>query len=481
VSGGKKVWKNYIGGKWVDSSNKATFDVSDPATGRLIGKVPKSTKDDVEKAIQSAWNTRSVMANMPMVERVEMLARLSELIEKHQKDFIDVIVKEAGKPLSVVQGEVKATIERLKFAIEEVKTMRGEYIPGDAVPDTKGKFAIVKRMPRGVVLAIGPFNYPLFIPTSKIAPALASGNSVVFKAASDDPICMIMFARLAELAGVPPGAFNVITGSGSEIGDYMVSHPRVGMISFTGSSAAGKHITTVAGMKRLHLELGGKCPGVVFEDCDIDLAIKECAKGSLKYSGQRCDSLSRIIVQDKIYNKFARLMRLEAKNWKMGPTSSSKTKIGPLINQGAAERVEGLIQDAIKKGARVLAGGKRKGLYIQPTVLLDVDNRMRVAREETFGPVVVIMKFRTFDEAIKMANNTEYGLDASVFTQDVNKAVKAASLIEAGAVTINGAPSHGLGNFPFGGEKDSGMGREGMNYTIEEMTKHHTIVFTHLK
>jgi len=257
----------------------------------------------------------------------------------------------------------------------------------------------------------------------------------------------------------------------------MVSHPKVGMISFTGSSAAGKHIASVAGMKKLHLELGGKCPGIVFEDADMDLAVRECVKGALKFSGQRCDSLSRILVQEKIANTFVKKVLAEVKNWKVGDPRKKSTRIGPLINEKAADKVEELVRDAVSKGARLLTGGKRRGLYFEPTVLDRVKANMRIAWEETFGPVVTIIRFRTFDEAIKISNQSGYGLDASVFTRDIDKAVKAANLLECGSVTINAAPAHGLGNFPFGGDKDSGIGREGLVYSVEEMTKLHTIVF----
>ncbi|HDD72585.1 MAG TPA: aldehyde dehydrogenase family protein [Candidatus Aenigmarchaeota archaeon] len=476
-SRGVKTYRMFIGGEWVRSSNKATFDVINPANRKLVGRVQKATREDADKAIKSAWNARKTISSMPLIERARMLERLADLIEKYQKDFVDILVQEAGKPVCYAEGEVKAGIERLRFSMEEAKAIRGEYIPGDLVPDTVGKFAIVNRKPYGVVLAISPFNYPFFISITKISPAILAGNSVVLKAASDDPICMLMFARLAELAGIPEGVLNVITGSGSEIGDFMVSHPKVGMISFTGSSAAGKHIASVAGMKKLHLELGGKCPGIVFEDADMDLAVRECVKGALKFSGQRCDSLSRILVQEKIANTFVKKVLAEVKNWKVGDPRKKSTRIGPLINEKAADKVEELVRDAVSKGARLLTGGKRRGLYFEPTVLDRVKANMRIAWEETFGPVVTIIRFRTFDEAIKISNQSGYGLDASVFTRDIDKAVKAANLLECGSVTINAAPAHGLGNFPFGGDKDSGIGREGLVYSVEEMTKLHTIVF----
>ncbi len=477
LSGGVKVYKLFIGGNWVLSSERKTFDVINPATQRIIGKVQRAGKRDVEKAIEAAWRAKDIISSMPVVKRAEMLERIGKLVEEHKKDFVNILVKEAGKPVSYAEGEVQAGIERLKFALEEVRSLKGECIPGDFVPDAVDRFAIVKRKPYGVVVAISPFNYPFFISISKIVPAILSGNSVVLKAASDDPVCMLMFGRMAELGGMPKGALNIITGSGSEIGDYLVSHPKVGMISFTGSSAAGKHIASVAGMKKLHLELGGKCPGIVFEDADLDLAVKECAKGALKFSGQRCDAISRILVHEKIHDQFVKKMVAEVKKWKIGDPGKRNTKIGPLINEKAVKKVEELVRDAVNKGARVLLGGKRKGLYFQPTVLVGVNAKMRIAWEETFGPVVTIMKFKTLEEAVRISNQSDYGLDASVFTADINKAIKVANMLECGSVTINGAPAHGLGNFPFGGDKDSGLGREGLECSLREMTRLHTIVF----
>lgn len=478
---GASAYKLFIGGRWVESSSHKTFDVRNPATGKLIARAQKATPDDALKAIESAHKAKPIISEMPAVERIGLLERIHELVIKHRKDLVNMIVQEAGKPVSVAEGEVKATYERLKFAAEEAKAFQGEYIPGDIVPDTINKFAIVTRKPRGLVLAISCFNYPLYISVAKIAPAIASGNSVVLKSASDDPLSSLMFARLADLAGMPKGVFNVVTGSSSEIGDIMVTDRRVKMISFTGSSSVGKHIADIAGMKRLHLELGGKGPGIVLDDADVDLAVKECLSGALKYSGQRCDALSRIIVTDGIAKSFVKKALVEIKKWRMGDPRNKSTKIGPLINTGAVEKVEILVNDALEKGAKVLAGGKRNGLYYHPTILDNVTQSMRIAWEETFGPVVTIIRVNDEKEALKVANQSNFGLDASIFTRDVNKAVRIARKLEDGSVTINAHPSHGLGNFPFGGDKDSGIGREGLNYSIDEMTKLHTIVFTRVR
>ena len=470
-------YKMYIGGRWVSATGKGTFEVRDPYDNSLVGRVPAALKKDADQAIKAAWKARTTMSEMPASERVDLLTKLSKLVSEHKKEFVKVISREAGKPVKYAKGEVKATINRLRLATEEVRKLSHEYIPGDLAPGSSNRFAIVTRKPKGVVLAISPFNYPLFISIAKVAPALAAGNSVVLKAASDDPICMLMFARMAELAGIPKGAFSVVTGSGSEIGDFMVSHPMVNMISFTGGTDAGKRIASKAGMKRMHLELGGKGPAIVFSDADLDVACHECLAGSLKFSGQRCDALSRILVERKVADKFVKLIVKGARTWKVGKPSDPKTAIGPLINKNALEKVDELVQDAKEKGARVLLGGRRiKGLYYAPTVLDNVTPKMRIAWEETFGPVVTIMRVKDGEEAVKIANQSEYGLDASVFTQDTDKGIKTARALEDGTVTINGHPAHGLGNFPFGGNKESGIGREGLGYSIEEMTKLDTIV-----
>ena len=477
ASDGTIIYKMFINGEWVESSNKHTFPVIDSFDNSVVGKVQKASKEDALRAIEAAFNAMPVMAKMDAIQSIEMLDKIKDLVAEHKEELIQMLIQEAAKPRAYAEGEVKATIERLHYACEETKIMYGEYIPGDLISGTSQKFALVSRKPLGVVLAICPFNYPLFISVSKIAPALAAGNTVVCKAASDDPITLLMFTRLAELAGVPKGALNVITGGGGEIGDLLATHPKIDMISFTGSTSVGKHIASVAGMKQLHLELGGKSPAIVLEDADLDSTIKECAAGALKFSGQRCDALSRILVVESIADEFAKRMVKEADGWKVGNPKEPDTKIGPLINEAGMQKVEALVKDALSKGAKLLRGGKRSGMFYEPTVLDRVTRDMKIAWEETFGPVVSIMRVRDMDEALKIANESVYGLDASVFTQDVDKAVYLARNVESGTVTINGSPAHGVGNFPFGGDKDSGMGREGLNYSIDEMTRIHTIVF----
>jgi glyceraldehyde-3-phosphate dehydrogenase (NADP+) len=480
-TGGKTdlpVFRMLIGGKWVASSDKKTQKVYTPIDGAEIAEVQKATKKDAEKAIDSAYNNKDKIADMPAVDRAKILEEIGELVYDYYDELVDLIVLDAGKPISVAEGEVKATAERFKYAAEEAKQITGESMLGDTVPWHKEKIGMVIRQPLGVVLAISPFNYPLFIASAKIAPALAAGNSVVCKPASADPLPLLFLAELIQLAGLPEGVFNVVTGSGSEIGDTLASSDKINMISFTGSSPVGKRIGELAVLQKLHLELGGKSPALVLEDADLDIAAKQCISGAFKFSGQRCDAISRILVEKKVADRFVKKLLAEAKKWKSGDPYEEDVKIGPLIDDRAVSKVDSLVKDAKKKGAKVLLGGKKgKGLYYQPTVLDKVTPKMKIAWEETFGPVATVMRVKDYEEAIKLANESEYGLDASVFTQDVDKAIDAGMRLEDGTVNINAAPAHGLGNFPFGGDKDSGMDREGIKFSVDEMTKVHTIVF----
>ena len=469
------TYKILINGKWTTSSTKKTFEVTSPADGSAIAKVQKASKIDAEKAIKAAFDSK-VKANMPAYQRCQILNKMADLLEKNKEEFLDIICKESGKTNSLAQGEVHASIERLRLGGDEAKCMRGETINADIVSDKKD-MALVIRQPVGVILAITPFNYPLFTAISKIAPAIAAGNSLVIKPASADPICLLMFGKIMQEAGMPDGTVNVITGSGSEIGDFISAHPDIDMISFTGSSAAGKHLASIAGMKKLHLELGGKAPAIVLEDCDFEVAVKEVVTGSIKFSGQRCDAISRVLVVEPIADRFVNAVLEEVKKWKFGDPREPDTVVGPLISESSAKFVEELVNDAVGKGAKLLYGGKRhEHGYYEPTVLDNITGEMRIAWEETFGPVVTIIRVKDYEEAIKIANESEYGLDACIFTKDIDKAIDAGHRLECGSVHINAHPTHGVGLFPFGGDESSGMGRQGIKLSAEEMTKPHTIV-----
>ena len=471
------VFKMFLGGEWVSSNIGGTFNVYSPIDGSLIAKVAKATVKDAENAIDSAYENKSKIRAIPAIDRLEIFAKARELLLKYENDFKNIIVTEMSKTLEGAEGEVNGVAERLRLTMEETRKIYGEYLPGDWVGDTVGKIALVIREPKGVIGAIGSFNYPFFIPAAKIIPALLAGNAVVAKPSSDTPITLLMFGRILEAAGIPKGAINIIPGSGREVGGTIVKSEKINMISFTGNTNTGKQISTVAVLKDLHLELGGKAPAIVLDDSDLDLAAKKCVEGSLKHAGQRCDAISRILVQENIGETFVKKVLEEVEKWKMGDPRDPETKVGPLINEQALKKVDELVKDAVNKGATLLKGGKYEGLYYEPTVLNNVPLEARIAWEETFGPVITIIRVKNLDEALEISNRSEYGLDAAVFTNSFYNVWKAAKALQDGEITINDAPAHGVGNFPFGGIKDSGLGREGLGYSIDEVTSIKTIIF----
>ena len=474
----KNVYKMFVNGKWVDARSNEKIEVLNPATGEAVAEIPRANSQDVHAAIEAAFYAKDTSKRLSAAERSTILEKVAHLMEQREKEFTERIVLEAGKPYEESESEVKAAILRIRFAAEEAKDIRGEAFRGDMVTGTAKKVGMMLRYPLGVIVGISPFNYPLNNPASKIGPAIAAGNTVVFKPSSDDPSPVILLAQCFEEAGLPAGILNVVTGGGQEVGDELVTNPRVNMVSFTGSTDVGRHIAEKAVFAKLHLELGGKCPALVFDDADLDLSVKEVGKGAFKYAGQRCDALSRILVVEGIYDAFVSKMVEEAKNWSLGDPMDLHIKMGPLIHEAGMQKVEALVQDAVNKGAILHVGGKkRSGLFYEPTVLSNVTTEMRIAWEETFGPIAAIMKMKDSAEALEIANRSEFGLDSAVFTQNVDRALDAALRLETGTVQINAAPSHGVGNFPFGGDEVSGLGREGIKVSVEEMTSTKSIIF----
>ncbi|MCX7821473.1 MAG: aldehyde dehydrogenase family protein [Brevinematales bacterium] len=472
---GIKNYKILINGCWTCFGSEKTFNVYNPATNEVFAKVPDCSIDDAKAAIEAAKNF-SEMKKIPPIHRLEIMEKASELVLANKDYLAEIITKESGKPISVSLGEVKATYERLRLTMEEVRVLYGEYLPGEWVEDTKGKFAIVLRKPIGVVLAISPFNYPLYIAAAKIIPAILAGNTVIAKPASDTPLSLIHFVRILEVAGVPTGAIQVITGRGRDIGDVLITSDDIDAISFTGSTKVGEYIASKAGIKKLHLELGGKASAIVLEDANIELAAKQICRGTFRNSGQRCDAVSRVLINKKIKEKFIEKILEEVKNYKIGDPMDKNTVMGTVINEGARDRIHSLVEDALSKGAKLLSGGKYNGLFYEATILDNVNLSMRVATEEIFGPIMPIIEVSSTEEAIKISNSSEYGLDSCIFTENIHLALKIAKELEDGSVTINSAPAHGVGHFPFGGNKKSGLGREGIKYSIDELTKLHTII-----
>jgi len=468
-----------VGGEWRTAAEGEVFDVRSPIDGSVIARAAKASVDDVEEAIAAARQARGEFRGLPAATRLEICARAAEILGEHADSFVNAIVADLGKTCDQAASEVKATRERLGLVREEVRKIFGEYLPGDWIADCIGKSAVVLREPVGTVAAFGPFNYPLFLAASKIIPALAAGNTVVAKAPSEAPIPLVLLGRVFEEAGLPPGVLNVITGSGHEIGDLLSSHVDVSMISFTGSTSVGRSIAAGAGPKPMHLELGGNAAGIILADADLGLAVEKSVLGAFKNAGQRCDAISRVLVERPVYDEYVERALEEAEHWPLGDPRAEATKVGPLVSEKAAERVHGLVADAVDKGARLLAGGGVSGAYHEPTVLADVPLGADIVWEETFGPVLTILPVADLATAIEVANRSRYGLDSAVFTSDLENAWRAARALECGQVTINDAPAHGVGHFPYGGRKpDSGIGREGLGYSIDECTVLKTVVVT---
>jgi acyl-CoA reductase-like NAD-dependent aldehyde dehydrogenase len=464
-----------VDGEWREA--RETFDVVTPIDGGQLARAQRASRDDVEQAIAAAARARDAWAGTPAAERIELCEAASDLMEERLDTIAGAITLDLGKVRSSSESEAEAAAERLAMVREEVRKITGEYLLGDWIPDTVGKQAVVLREPVGTVAAIGPFNYPLFLSASKIIPAIAAGNTVVAKAPSDDPVPLTLFARVLQEIGLPTGVLNVVTGSGREIGDLFANHPEIGMVSFTGSSAVGRHISEIAGPKRLHLELGGNAAGIVLDDADLDQAVEGVVKGGYKSAGQRCDAISRVLVQRDVYDEFVDRLVKSAATWTLGDPRAEDAKVGPLVSPDAAERVAGYVQDAVDKGSEVLLGGNREAAYFEPTVLAGVPLEAEVLWEEHFGPVLPVLPIDGLDEALEIANRSRFGLDSAVFTTKLEHAWKAARALQCGMVTINDAPAHGVGHFPFGGRKpDSGIGREGLGYSIDECTELKTVV-----
>ena len=471
---GSLDFKMLLDGEWFSLDER--IEVRSPIDGNLIATVPSSSEREADRAVESSYANRNLIRTIPAVKKIDIFQHVRELLLQNMDSFATILTLEAGKPRSSAEGEVKATAERLKLTPDEYGKIRGEHIPGDWSDETIGTSADVLREPLGVVLAIAPFNYPLYITATKVIPALLASNSVVVKTSSKDPLAFLMFGRLLEEAGIPKGTLNIITGRGP-IGERLALNEKVNMLTFTGSTEVGKKLARLAGLKTLHMELGGKGCAIVLADADLELAATEAVKGSLSYSGQRCDAVSRVFVEEAIAASFVNRVLKEVETYKMGDPRDPSMNLGPLIDHAAVERVHGLVLDALERGADLLTGGRHEGNYYHPTVLDNVPFDAKIMWDETFGPVIPIGHVKDVDEAIELANRSRYGLDSCVFTNNINLARKVAKRLEEGELTVNAAPRHGVGYYPFGGNKDSGIGREGIGYSIEEMTRLKTIVY----
>lgn len=457
-----------IGGKQITGEDRQ--DVINPYNGEIIDTVPIAHLQTAQLAIDEANNAKESLTEMSAFKVSNKLFNVVDKLKEHKRDFAELLTLEVGKPINESLVELDRSIETLKLAAEEAKRIYGESVPLDAGLNGKGFFAFTQRLPLGVVAAITPFNYPLNLTIHKIAPAIACKNTVIVKPPTEAPLTVMKFCELLN-EEFPDGVVNTVTGYGSEVGDYLVCSPEVDKISFTGSVTTGLMISQKAGMKKVTLELGGNDPMVVLNDADIDKAVKGVINGAFLNAGQVCMGVKRIIIEDEIADEFAEKLVKETEKLVMGNPLDIKTTLGTLISENAARQVEETVNNAVKDGAEILTGGVRDGAFYSATVIDNVKEDMDLVVRETFGPVAPILRVNSVEEAIKVANNTEYGLQAGVFTESYSNAMKCAQEIEAGTVFVNKQSTFRTDNMPFGGFKNSGVGKEGIKYAVGEMTK----------
>ncbi|MBT2654972.1 aldehyde dehydrogenase family protein [Bacillus sp. ISL-18] len=464
----------YINGEWLETNEK--MKVYNKFTQEVIGEAAVAGQQDVDAAIKAA---NEAMANRPIPahERFEILKRTAELISKNAAEIAQLIAKEGGKPLKDATAEVNRSVQVVMTAAEEAKRIHGETVSLDAVPGSENRMGVYIRVPVGVVAAITPFNFPMNLVVHKVAPAIAAGCAVVLKPASTTPLSAIYLCNLLEEAGLPKGYINLVIGSGRTVGDYLVGHPDKKMITFTGSPNVGLRIKQNSGFNRVTLELGNNSGNIVHSDADLDLAAELLAKKAFGSAGQFCVSVQRVYVHEDVIDAFTKKMVEATNNLVVGNPLDPNTDVGPLITLEEAKRIEDWIKEAVSDGAEVLTGGTRDGVVVQPTLLRNVNSSMKVVCEEVFGPVASIIPYQTFDQAIDLVNDSEYGLQAGVFTNNVNLAWKAAKKIQTGGVIINDTSSYRADIMPYGGIDKSGAGREGPRFAVEEMTDIRMVVF----
>ncbi|MFW9876663.1 MAG: NADP-dependent glyceraldehyde-3-phosphate dehydrogenase [Candidatus Thorarchaeota archaeon] len=469
-------YKYFSKGKWYNSVSGKTIPVYNPYNNELVGNIQSCTRDEVDKIIKVAHENVDCWEETSLNERRRILNKAADLMIKWSNPLGYLLMKEIGKPIKSAISEIIRTAEIFKSTADSRSQLLGETILGDNYAGySREKISLTYRVPLGVILCIGPFNYPFNLTGSKIAPALMAGNTVVMKPPSQGPLTALHFGIILEKAGIPPGVFNIITGHGSEIGDYLVSHPMVDMINFTGSSETGKNLAKIAGMKPLLLELGGKDAAIVLNDAKLDTTVKEIISGAFSFSGQRCTAVKRVLPMPGIADRLINEVTIKALKLPIGDPAKNNF-IGPLISSRQCKYVQELIDDAIGKGAKLKCGNKREGNIIWPTILDNVTEDMRIAWEEPFGPVLPFIRINNVEEAIEISNRSEYGLQGMIFTEDIDFAFNIAQELQVGTVQINGKSSRGPDHFPFLGTKSSGLGTQGIKYALESMSRPKVVV-----
>ncbi|MGD0868330.1 MAG: aldehyde dehydrogenase family protein [Bryobacteraceae bacterium] len=460
---------NYIGGEWVDAAAHEVVKL--PYDGTPVGQVPRAEPAVVDQAVAAARQALVPMREMGNCDRADLLLRIADLIRRDNAGYAQLICAETGKPIKEARVEAERSLATLFAAAHEARQLHGEVVPMDFAAMGKGRMAMTVREPLGVIGCITPFNVPLNLALHKVAPALAAGNAVIHKPATRTPLSAARLARTMEEAGAPKGAYNLITGSGARIGMAMAEHPGIAMLTFTGSPEVGRIIKSRAGFKKVTLELGNNSAVIIEPEADLATAVARTTQGAFSHSGQVCISVQRVFVQRAIAGEFVERLKASTEALKIGHPYEESADISSLIDEAEAIRVEQWIAEAVAGGAKLVTGGKRQFATVAPAVLLDVPAACRISCHEAFGPVVAVYPYGNLDEAIERANATPYGLQAGIFTNDIQRAFRAARKLEVGGVMINDIPMYRADHMPYGGVKESGTGREGPRYAIEEMTE----------
>jgi acyl-CoA reductase-like NAD-dependent aldehyde dehydrogenase len=467
--------KMYVAGQWIDKPQ--TIEVRNSYDNSVIDTVPRADAGDIERALQSAERGAKAMAALSGLERYRILMKAADLMAKRTEELGQTISREEGKIIAEGRLEANRAVETIIGSAEEAKRIHGQTVPLDGAPGGAGKFGLTIRVPCGIVVAISPFNFPLNLVCHKVGPAIAGGNAVVLKPATDTPLSALKLTEILLEAGLPPEGVNTLTGAGGDIGDTLVSDRRVRKITFTGSRDVGERICRTAGIKKVTMELGSNAPVIVMPDANLDKVAAAVAATGYANAGQVCISAQRVLTAGKVYGDFLDALKPRVGALKLGNQLDESVKVGPMVREKEAVRVDQWIREAVESGARLVTGGTRQGALYEPTIVADVKPEMRISRDELFGPAVAVTPFTDIDEAIALANDSNYGLSAGIFTENLEWAWKFAREVQSGNLHINWGPQWRADLMPYGGLKESGFGKEGPAYAIEEMTELKTVVF----
>jgi glyceraldehyde-3-phosphate dehydrogenase (NADP+) len=469
----------FNGKDWVPSKSGKTAEVKSPVDNSTVGFLQIVTTEEIDEVMAKAKAAQPAWEKVPLYQRIKIMHLAADWIRQYEEYMSGIMSVEIGKSAGEAKSEIKRTAELIDYYADEVQSVRGETMDSDNFPGfDKGRLAVISHVAHGVVLAIPPFNYPVNLAASKIAPGLLMGNAVIMKTPTQGGISGIHLARIFQKAGVPEGVFACVTGPGAEIGNYLVGHPKVDMVAFTGSSDTGEAIAGKAGMTPLLFECGGNNPAIVFPDADMKLTAKELIKGSFSYSGQRCTAIKYVMGSSGVIDQILPIVTaMMPELVHMGDPRSPETKmVGPVVSESAAENIEKLINESVSQGAKVVVGGKRDHAYIEPTILTDVKPDMSVVKKEVFGPVLSFIKIDSMDEIAKIVTESRFGLQACIFTKDEGTGLVFATGLNVGTVQINGSPQRGPDHFPFMGVKSSGVGVQGVRYSLESMSRLKSVV-----